>query len=364
MISLRCFTEEWLQAKKRELKAGDPGLLERAIHALALLGHLAESGLDFVFKGGTSLLIHVPVIRRLSIDIDILCSAPAADFERVLTEVAAKPPFLRYAEDERGSRGLPQRRHFKFFYTPLIAGNPAPYVFLDVVEETRIPHDIVIKPIDLPFLEIERQVMVKVATIESLLADKLSAFAPHTTGVPLYQANGLPADTMQIIKQLFDIGELFSLAGDFDAVHRTYQRVFAVENEYRGNAVQSDDALHDTLNVSLILCRHRLKGVHDHSEALLLEDGTRRLTSYLINHRFNLDDAKIAAAKTALLCSALLHGHDLNLSLDDLRNLPDTDNLRSLNISGEWGILNRLKATAPAAFYYWYLASRLTQQGD
>ena len=364
MISSRCFTEEWLQAKRRELRAGDPGLLERAIHALALLGHLAESGLDFVFKGGTSLLIHVPVIRRLSIDIDILCSAPASDFNRVLTEIAAKPPFLRYEEDERGSRGLPHRRHFKFFYTPLIAGNPAPYIFLDVVEEARIPHDVVIKPIDLPFLEIDREVMVNVATIESLLADKLSAFAPHTTGVPLNPANGLSADTMQIVKQLFDIGELFSLAEDLDAVRRTYQRVFALENEYRGNAFQSEDALYDALNASLFLCRHRLRGVQDHPEALLLEDGARRLNSYLINHRFNLDDAKVAAAKTGLLCCRLLHDHNLNRTFADSRDMPDTDALRSLSISGKWEILNRLKATAPAAFYYWYLASRLAQPGD
>lgn len=359
MISSRCYTAEWLQTKKRELRAGDPGLLERAIHALALLGHLAESGLGFVFKGGTSLLIHAPVIRRLSIDIDILCSTPAADFDRVLSEVASKAPFLRYEEDERGSRGLPKRRHFKFFYTPLIAGNPAPYVFLDVVEETSIPHDTVFKPINLPFLEIDREVMVKVATIESLLADKLSAFAPHTTGVPLNPANGLPADTMQIVKQLFDIGELFSLAEDQDAVRRTYQKVFALENEYRGNAFQSYDALQDTLNASLLLCRHRLRGVQDHPEALLLEDGARKLISYLVNHRFNLDDAKVAAAKTGLLCCGLLNEDNFNLSLADSRDMPDTDTLRSMNISGEWKILNRLKATAPEAFYYWYLASRL-----
>src|ERR1035438_8056663 len=102
MISEICFTTDWLDRKRKELKGVDPGLLERALHAFALLGHLAESDLKFVFKGGTSLLLHVPLIRRLSIDIDILCSAPAAELDRVLAEVSRVKPFIRHEEDERG----------------------------------------------------------------------------------------------------------------------------------------------------------------------------------------------------------------------------------------------------------------------
>jgi predicted nucleotidyltransferase component of viral defense system len=71
MIAEICFTADWLDKKRKELKGVDPSLLERALHAFALLGHLAESDLKFVFKGGTSLLLHVPVIRRLSIDMSL-----------------------------------------------------------------------------------------------------------------------------------------------------------------------------------------------------------------------------------------------------------------------------------------------------
>ncbi|MBW6504841.1 nucleotidyl transferase AbiEii/AbiGii toxin family protein [bacterium] len=202
MIHPDCFTIDWLQAKRREIRAGDPALLERALHALALLGHLAESGLDFVFKGGTSLLLHVPVIRRLSIDIDILCGAPPEELIRALDEVSKISPFIRYQEDSRGARGLPNRRHFRFFYNPLLPGNPSPYVFLDVVEEHDVPHDVIEKSIAPRILDIRREVFVKVPTIESLLADKLCAFAPRTIGVPFEPENGHAADSMQIVKQL------------------------------------------------------------------------------------------------------------------------------------------------------------------
>lgn len=357
MIEEICFTPEWLDQKRRQLKT-DPGMLERALHAFALLGHLAESGLDFVFKGGTSLLLHVPVIRRLSIDIDILCAAPAAELEKVLAEVAVVPPFVRYEEDERGVRGLPARRHFKFFYTPLVVGNPNPFVFLDVVEESHIPHQVVTKPITPEILQIRREIAVKVPTVESLLADKLTAFAPRTTGVPFAPPNGRPADTMQIMKQLFDIGELFNVAEDLAAVRRVYHEVFALECSYRGGNFSSRDALDDTLDAALHLSRHGLKGVIATSEAQMLEDGRKRLGSHLVNHNFNLDSARIAAAKAALL-SRLILSEGQNDSLTNWRTLPAIEVIGGLTIDGEWERLQRLRSTAPEAFYYWVQTTKL-----
>ena len=358
MIAEICFTADWLEKKRKALKGVDPGLLERALHAFALLGHLAESDLKFVFKGGTSLLLHVPVIRRLSIDIDILCSASAAELDRILGEVAKVPPFISYEEDERGSRGLPERRHFKFFYTPLVAGNPAPYVFLDVVEEPHVPHEVIIKPIAPEILEIRREILVTVPTVESLLTDKLTAFAPRTTGVPFAPVNGNPPDTMQIVKQLFDVGELFNLAEDLSVVRRVYQRAFDLENVYRGGGLSARESLQDTLDASLSLSLHRLKGVNDSPEALMLEEGAKKLTSHLVNHRFNLDMAKLAAAKAALI-TRLIMNDGAGTSLGTFKALPPPEELRQLRIEGEWERLNRLMSVNPEAFWYWYQASQL-----
>lgn len=359
MIHDICFTTEWLERKRKELKGVDPSLLERALHAFALLGHLAESDLKFVFKGGTSLLLHVPVIRRLSIDIDILCSAPPEDLDRVLEEVAKIKPFTGMEPDKRKSLDLPKRRHFKFFYTPLVKGNPAPYVFLDVVEEPHVPHEVVVKPITPKILEIRREILVTVPTIESLLADKLTAFAPRTTGVSFKPTNGHPPDTMQIVKQLFDVGELFNIAEDLAEVRRVYQKVFDLENVYRGGGFTPAEALEDTVQSSLSLSMHRLKGTKENTpEALMLEDGVRKLTSHLVDHHFNLDMAKLAAAKAALV-ARLISKEDSGSSLAIFRSIPTNEELGKLMITGEWERLNRLKSINKEAFWYWYQASRL-----
>ena len=65
MISGECLTSEWQTRKREELGGCDPVLLEKTIHAFALLDALATRGLEFVFKGGTSLLLRLPRIRRL-----------------------------------------------------------------------------------------------------------------------------------------------------------------------------------------------------------------------------------------------------------------------------------------------------------
>lgn len=106
MIIKDCFSSKWIQKQRVKYRL-DPSMLEKCIYAFALLGHLQESGLPFLFKGGTSLLLHFDEIRRLSIDIDILSTAPSDELEQALTSISGETPFIGYEEDERGFRGLP-----------------------------------------------------------------------------------------------------------------------------------------------------------------------------------------------------------------------------------------------------------------
>ena len=115
MISRDCFTGAWQTRKRAELGGCDPVLLEKTIHAIALLDALAGRGLNFVFKGGTSLLLLLPRIRRLSIDADIVCGETPDKLLRLLAEVASTSPFERFTEDDRGKDPVPARRHFKLY---------------------------------------------------------------------------------------------------------------------------------------------------------------------------------------------------------------------------------------------------------
>jgi predicted nucleotidyltransferase component of viral defense system len=76
MIKEHCFSEEWLDSFKKQAthKRIDKAILEKMIYALHLLERTKANGLDFVFKGGTSLVLLLEEGNRFSIDIDIICN--------------------------------------------------------------------------------------------------------------------------------------------------------------------------------------------------------------------------------------------------------------------------------------------------
>lgn len=347
MISGECFTSDWQARKRTELGGCDPVLLEKTIHAIALLDALAGHGLDFVFKGGTSLLLRLQRVRRLSIDADILCQEAPEKLARLLAEVARTPPFTRFTEDDRGPDRVPARRHFKFYFTPLDSRNPGPFVLLDVVHAPDIYP--LVEAVPLPSAFVDGEGTLRVPSIEGLLGDKLTAFAPNTTGVPLRERT-----TMQFMKQVFDVGELFDAAADMAAVSETYERVFEAENAYRGACFSREQGLDDTFETAYRMAKVGLPKVPADGLYELIEKGRRELDSHLVGHRFRREEMKVAAAKAALLARALGLGSPPafeTLRFDSSR----VEELRNARFPAAFSAIAKLK-TAPAAIWYWQQA--------
>jgi hypothetical protein len=81
-----------------------------------------------------------------------------------------------------------------------------------------------------------------------VLGDKLTAFAPHTTGILLNQNKN-----MEIMKQFYDVSTLLDEFEDFEDVRKTYFNVVASEIGYRGIEVTADDCLKDTYEAALCI---------------------------------------------------------------------------------------------------------------
>jgi hypothetical protein len=362
MFPAAAFKPEWINTQRRQLGNCDPAILEKCVHALTLLGYLVESGLPFIFKGGTSLLLHMPQVRRLSRDIDIVCGRPAADVNAVVQAIGARAPFLRWEADDRGVRGLPQRRHFKFFYRSALPGFVEQELLLDVVEEAREVHTLVTRPIRTSFLEPESEHLVRVPTIESLLGDKLTAFAPHTTGVPFYQRSG-EGQSQQVAKQLFDVGVLFDVASDFDAVAKSYNAVSAQELEYRGNQHSRDAALDDTWQACVALTATKPGILANFPDAKLLHDGLNKMRGHLTTPAYigDVQARRTLAAKTAALAAHLRAG--VSFAFEGMRytgSPAQLDMLRVATLNGKplsW--IDGVKGANAEAYHYWYHAIQL-----
>lgn len=358
MFPVDTYTGPWLTKQARELGGCQPDLLERCVHALTLLRHLSESGLPFVFKGGTSLLLHLNPVRRLSIDIDIVCGAPAADLTRLVEEIGRRAPFLKSEEDDRGVRDLPQRRHFKFYFRSALGRQAELPVLLDVVEESRQVHTTRRMAIRTPFLEPESEVLVTVPTIESLLGDKLTAFAPTTTGVPLRKPDGSAADVMQVTKQLFDVGMLFDAAGDFAQMSLSYDAICALESGYRTTHPTREAALDDTFAACLALTASKQRDLAAYPDATLLHNGFDRMAGHLTWPDFGREHRRTLASRAAVLAAHLRTGRTFDFAAARYTGSPEQIAiLRAATLNGTphaW--LDGLKAVNPEAYHYWLLA--------
>ena len=82
MIQEKCTSKEWVTEIAR-IKKADKGLVQKLIRALILLEGLSESRLQFVFKGGTALMLLLNSTKRLSIDIDIIIPVKIENIEEL-----------------------------------------------------------------------------------------------------------------------------------------------------------------------------------------------------------------------------------------------------------------------------------------
>ena len=72
MISKNSLHIDWITKVSSANRKADKILVEKVIRALMLLEGLVKQNLDFVFKGGTALMLILDSSKRLSIDIDII----------------------------------------------------------------------------------------------------------------------------------------------------------------------------------------------------------------------------------------------------------------------------------------------------
>jgi hypothetical protein len=232
-----------------------------------------------------------------------------------------------------------------------------------VVEEAREVHTLVTRPIRTSFLAPEVEHLVRVPTIESLLGDKLTAFAPHTTGVPFYLPKTGEEQLQQVAKQLFDVGVLFDVATDFDAVAKSYTAVSAQESEYRGNQHSREAALDDTWQACIALTASKKRDLALYPDAPLLHDGLNKMQGHLTWPEFmqGREPRRTLAARAAILAAHLRAGVPFDFgSMRYTGSTAQLDMLRVATLNGKplsW--IDGVKGRNAEAYYYWYRAIQL-----
>jgi hypothetical protein len=117
VISDQSRTKEWIFSIREMSPGKDPILIEKMIMALTLAENLKLAGLNFVFKGGTSLHLLLGSPHRFSIDIDIVLPN-LINLDDYFNIVLKQGNFYQIEESNR-SGSIP-KQHYKFYFQSVI----------------------------------------------------------------------------------------------------------------------------------------------------------------------------------------------------------------------------------------------------
>jgi len=322
-------------------------LKERVIFAFELLSLLIKGKIPLIFKGGTSLMLLMPELRRLSIDIDIVTEAEDRTLKNSFKDLTSRGLFKRWDEDTRSANKEVPKRHFKFYYDSPVVGSEL-YILLDILQSIHIYPSVIKKPIMHPIFEIEEEIEVTVPSVNSIAGDKLTAFAPKTIGIPYGKGK-----SMEIIKQLFDLGILFEHISDLREVYDSYRNTAELESGYRKLKMPIEAFLDDSVATSYLICQSGFKGCVNNDETKELNAGIKRIKSHVLGGKYSILQAKSDASKVAYLTSMMREGR-LDIDFEEIRkNRQDLKIIKTINLTDNYIILSKLKKISPDSFYLW-----------
>ena len=254
-------------------------------------------GLSFIFKGGTSLIVLLSKPRRLSTDIDIVVE-PGTDIDEYIKKAGVLFPFKWVEEKFRKSKTSIEKRHFHFYFDSPRMGEEI-RVLLDVVFEENPYLKVVEKEISNDLLLSEGEnLMVRIPDKNCVLGDKLTAFAPHTIGIPF----GINKE-LEVIKQMYDCWTILQEMDDYKMVSQVYERVSRIEMGYRNLELTPADCLYDTIQSCICLLG---KGSIREEEYKNYQDGIGAIKTHIFSGTMNGEIAAKCASEIMYLATCMM----------------------------------------------------------
>ena len=255
------------------------------------------------------LLLNEP--KRFSTDIDIIVP-PGTDINDYINKAGHIFPFFHQEEQFRAKRNNIEKRHFKFLYISPITDTPVT-VLLDVLVEENHYSSTTNKNLGNKLLLTEgSNVEVTIPGINCILGDKLTAFAPHTTGIKIDAEKEL-----EIIKQMFDCATLLREITDFEEVKSTYNEIVKIELAYRDLHISSEEVLLDTIKSAAVIVGQGSLIKSEDSTAY--SKGINGITSHLVSKKYGMTMAGFDAAQVMYLAANVLNDSKEFKLIDDVQ---------------------------------------------
>ena len=358
MIEEKSFSKQWIDGlRNREgYEKAHPEIMEKMIYALYLVEKLVSNELNFTFKGGTCLTLLFTEIKRFSIDVDIVTQTDQKQLEEILTKIVEDSKFTKFELDKRRSFvGAFPKAHYNLFFTSEYEGAEK-NILLDVVFDDVAYPEIISVPIENSLLSTnDSKINVKIPTINSIVGDKLTAFAPNTIGIP-YQVY----KELQIIKQLYDIGQLFSEIDNLPIVADSFKKVADAQLKYQNKKITYDDILQDSIDTALLIGMQSKNKDDSKVKFDELFKGIKSFPVFLPNPNYSMFNAIEDAAKAALLAAKIMvNNFDEFPSVDKSNYHP-----KDFQIFGDkYSQINKMiKGLPNLSVFYWHHTTKILSE--
>ena len=296
------FLKETINNIKEENKSANLELLEKTIGALFLVECLVNEGLNFIFKGGTSLVLLLDEIKRFSVDVDIITEEDKEKVIDVINRILEHQDLFTRVEENIRENSVSKRmnlQHFKFFFDS-VTDHSEKYILLDVAYEKNKYPEITIKKIECSKIKVTSGVEVELPTIESVLGDKLTVLATKTTGISYDSQKEL-----ELMKQLYDVDKLFDNAEDLRIVRNSFINIVTRESEYRKlRKITYEDVLDDIQG----FCKDVILLRKEHLDKINI--GIGKMSGFITEGKFLIDKEVLTAASKVLYLIKLIKNNE------------------------------------------------------
>ena len=312
MVLQKCFTNEFISSRAGN-NIDNKRIYEKVVYAFYLLEKISNLNFGFVFKGGTSLMLLLNTFNRFSVDIDILMNPKDQDEICNAVYTLKNDQFINVEEDKRKPVDI-IKRHFKFYFKSIYGTSDDkenPYILLDIVFDEMKYSGLTKHKINSHFVETDDPYLeVSIPSVDEMLGDKLTAFAPKTIGILYKSPNQFRSKHVEIIKQLYDVAKLFDNMCDLKLVKDTYIKVANVQIKNRNLSLSYKDTLKDSIEACKLIITQNKKE-NDNENYALLKKGYEGFKHYTVND-FRFQELIINAVKVYILAISILYDDEFD----------------------------------------------------
>ena len=315
------FTKENIEKHKQHTS---PVLAEQVVHCMELVASLSSEGLNYMFKGGNSLLVLLEEPKRFSIDVDIATDEKKEAIDGALENIVKKSDiFTGWSRRPHKTKPWLPMTSYYIYYNSHFTDPKETSIMLDV-QLKQSPYKKITKPVSCGNFYYSAE-KVLLPSVSSLIGDKLLTLGPATLGIPLNKNK-----EAQRLKHSFDVSLLASKELSIGDIRESVTLCMEQENNIQETSFSLEEVFEDTVKYCGTVVKHETEPENKDLSPYLSEivKGRKPFEEHIFAPEYTWSELQIDLSRCALCITAVI--------CDKITSAELTEALKKRNIKNYW----------------------------